>query len=199
TPYSYFRYQSHLAALNAVDVFAENAAAFAQAFGRTYQAVEAYHCDDAELVFVMMGSFATKAKEAVDRLREAGEAVGLLRPVLLRPFPAADFRRALSGKKGVIVVDQNLSMGKGGVLHTELASALYGYPETTPVLVSFIGGLGGRDISAEEFYEMHAVTRQAVSEKRAPAPRLLYTEVELREMKKIQAIARVQGLKEQQT
>ena len=33
----------------------------------------------------MIGSFATKARAAVDRLREAGTAVGLVRPLLLRP------------------------------------------------------------------------------------------------------------------
>ena len=83
--------------------------------------MEAYRCDDADIVFVMLGSFATKAKEAVERLREADVRAGLLRPRLFRPFPAATLRRALLGKKGVAVVDQNLSIGKGGILHGELA------------------------------------------------------------------------------
>ena len=79
-------------------------------------------------------------------------------------------------------------MGKGGVLHTELASTLYGEPEA-PVLVSFVGGLGGRNISAEEFFEMAAVTREAAEKRCVPAPRLLYTEQELREVRKLQGIA----------
>lgn len=192
TPYSYFRYETHLASLNAVPVFAKIAEEFAQLFGRTYEAVEAYRTDDAELVFVMMGSFATKAKDAVDRLREAGRSVGLLRPRLLRPFPNGDIQRILAGKKGVAVIDQNLSMGMGGVLYSELASALYGQPHAPPILVSFIGGLGGRDIGPEEFYEMASVTRKAVEDGRAPAPRLLYTEEEMREVRKLQAIAQVE-------
>lgn len=192
TSYSYFRYETHLAALNAVPVFAEIAEEFARSFGRTHEAVEAYHTDDAELVFVMMGSFATKAKDAVDRLREAGWAVGLLRPRLLRPFPVGHIQRVLAGKKGVAVIDQNLSVGMGGVLHSELASALYGLPHAPPVMVSFIGGLGGRDIGPEEFYEMASVTRKAVEEGKAPAPRLLYTDEELREVRKLQAIAQVE-------
>ncbi|MCK4691526.1 MAG: pyruvate synthase, partial [Desulfuromonadales bacterium] len=73
-PYSYFRYQSHLAALNAVSIFDDIGSEFGRIFGRTYEAVEGYRADDAELVFIMMGSFATKAKDAVDRLREAGQA-----------------------------------------------------------------------------------------------------------------------------
>jgi pyruvate ferredoxin oxidoreductase alpha subunit len=124
--YSYFRYEQHLAALAAIEAFDEIAAEFEQRFGRRYEAVECYRSEDADIVFFMIGSFATKARDAVDRLREAGHAVGLVRPRLLRPFPEAALRRALAGKKGVAVLDQNLSMGKGGVLHAELASALYG-------------------------------------------------------------------------
>ena len=189
TPYSYFRYESHLAALNAISVYDEAAAAFADVFGRQHAAVEAYRCEDADIVFVMIGSFASKAREAVDRLREAGQSVGLVRPRLLRPFPAEHLQRLLAGKHGVAVIDQNLSMGMGGVLHSELSSALYGKPGAPAVLLSFIGGLGGRDIMPEEFYEIAAVTRQAAENGVVPPPRLLYTRDEVREVTKLQAIA----------
>jgi pyruvate ferredoxin oxidoreductase alpha subunit len=112
-----------------------------------------------------------------------------VRPRLLRPWPETALRRALAGKRGVAVIDQNLSMGKGGVLHAELASSLYGEPEAPPVLASFVGGLGGRDIRLEEFLEVAAETRRAVEQGRAPAPRLLYTGEELREVRKLQGIA----------
>ena len=187
--YSYFRYQAHLAAQNALDVMTECSCEFADIFGRHYSVIEAYHCDDAEVVFVMLGSFATKAKAAVDTLRDAGQAVGLLRPFLLRPFPTEAFRTALAGKRGVAVIDQNLAPGFGGVLHNELAAKLYDDREERPALVSFIGGLGGRDIAPEEFCEMAEIARKAAEEKQSPPPRLLYTEGEWREMKKLQAIA----------
>ncbi len=192
--YSYFRYEQHLAAQRALEVYDEVAAGFAQAFGRRYDAVETYRSEDAEIVFFMIGSFATKAKDAVDRLREAGQAVGLVRPRLLRPYPAEALRRALAGKQGVAVIDQNLSMGMGGVLHSELAGALYGQAGMPPVLASFIGGLGGRDIAAEEFYEMAAVTRRACREGITLPPRLLYTADELRQMRKLQAVAHAERL-----
>jgi len=191
--YSYFRYQTHLAAMNAEAVMSECAALFAETFGRQYSAIESYRCDDAEVVFVMMGSFATKAKAAVDSLREAGQAVGLLRPFLFRPFPSKAFREALAGKHGVAVVDQNLAPGLGGVIHTELAAHLYGHSGDKPVLVSFIGGLGGRDIEQEEFFEMAQITQQAADDGHPPPPRLLYTSSELREIKKMQTIALHQG------
>jgi pyruvate ferredoxin oxidoreductase alpha subunit len=191
TPYSYFRYEMHLASLNGLMVYDELAAEFAQKFGRRHDAVEAYRTDDAEFAFVMLGSFATKAKTAVDRLRDAGWKIGLARPRLIRPFPEARLREILYNKKGAAVIDQNISLGKGGVLYTELASALYGL-QKTPILTSFIGGLGGRDLAPEEFYEMAAITRQAAESGQAPRPRLLYTEDELREVRKLQAIAQVE-------
>jgi len=191
-PYSYFRYETHLAAQNGLAVYDELSAEFTEQFGRKYTAIEAYQCDDADIVFVMLGSFATKAQAAVDQLRKAGNKVGLLRPRLFRPFPAELFRSLLAGKAGVAVIDQNISMGMGGVLHSELAAALYGHPHAPPQLLSFIGGLGGRDISLEEFFEIAEVTRNATAQKQTPPPRLLYTEQELREMRKLQAVASVE-------
>ncbi len=191
-PYSYFRYEMHLAAQKALAVYDEISDQFTRVFGRPYDAVEAYRCEDAEFVYVMMGSFATKAKDAVDQLRESGWKIGLVRPRLLRPFPEEKFHRLLKGKKAVAVIDQNISLGKGGVLHTELASALYLKDASSPMLVSFIGGLGGRDIGAEEFYEMAKILKDAARSGVCPPPRLLYTATELREVRNLQAIAQVE-------
>ena len=192
TPYSYFRYETHLASLNGLAVYDEISAEFRDIFDRDHPAVEAYRSKNADYLFVMLGSFATKAREAVDRLRDAGWSIGLLRPRLLRPFPADTLRSLLAGKRGVAVIDQNISMGKGGVLHTELLSALYGQPQAPQIVASFIGGLGGRDISAEEFYEIAQTLRTAADTGHTPPPRLLYTKNEFREMRKLQAVAHVE-------
>lgn len=187
--YSYFRYQTHLAALNGLEAYAAAAEEYAARFGRRYAAVETYLTEDADYVLLMIGSFATKAKDAIDRLRHAGWRIGLVYPRLLRPFPSDAIRKALVTKRAVAIIDQNVSIGRGGVLHTEVASALYGRVAAPPLLLSFIGGLGGRDISREEFFAIADAMRSAVKRGEAPPPRLLYTETELREMKKLQAIA----------
>jgi pyruvate ferredoxin oxidoreductase alpha subunit len=186
--YSYFRYQTHLAATEALQAYEEAAAAFEAEFGRRHAAVEAYGSEDAEFVFIMIGAFATKAMEAVDRLREEGWKIGLVRPRLLRPWPVQALRRLLLGRRAAVVVDQNLSMGFGGVLHAEIASALYGCRDA-PALLGFVGGLGGRDIPPEEFFEMARLARDAAETGALPAPRLLYSEAELREVRKLQTIA----------
>ncbi|MDJ0807492.1 MAG: pyruvate synthase [Gammaproteobacteria bacterium] len=191
-PYSYFRYETHLAARIAIQVYDELADVFEQSFGRRHAAVECYRCEDADYLFVMIGSFATKARAAVDSLREAGWSIGLLRPRLFRPFPEAQVRRLLAGRRAVAVIDQNLSFGAGGVLYAELAAALYGEKAAPPVLASFVGGLGGRDIPPEEFYEIARLIRDAAERGETPPPRLLYTEAELRETRKLQAIAKVE-------
>jgi pyruvate ferredoxin oxidoreductase alpha subunit len=192
SPYSYFRYESHLANLNGVRVYEEIAAEFADRFGRQYSPVETYRCDDAEYVFFMTGSFATKARDAVDRLRDDDVPIGLVQLRMMRPYPDQMLKNILAGKAAVAVIDQNLSMGKGGVLHQELTSALYGDHDAPPIVASFIGGLGGRDINAEEFYMIARVLKKAVDTQRTPPPRLLYTETELREFKKLQAIAHLE-------
>lgn len=194
TPYSYFRYETHLAALQALERYDKIAAEFAELFGRNHPMVEAYRCDDAEMAFVMVGCFATKAKVAVDRLREAGWKIGLVRPRLIRPYPAEAIRSILRGKQGVAVIDQNISMGSGGVLHTELASALYGQTDMPPILASFIGGLGGRDISTEEFFEIATTLKTAIASGATPPPRLLYTEDEIKQIEKLQMIAQVERM-----
>jgi pyruvate ferredoxin oxidoreductase alpha subunit len=187
-PYSYFRYEMHRAALAAAPAFDEAVRDLEARFGRRYEAVEAYRCEDAEVAFVMMGSFATTAKAAVDALRDEGVAVGLVRPRLLRPFPKEALRAALRGRRAAAVIDQGLSTGFGGALHGELASALHGVPDA-PLLASFVGGLGGRDIGAAEFRAMFDEARAAAERGVPPEPRLLYTRAELAEMRKLQGIA----------
>ena len=78
------------------------------------------------------------------------------------------------------------------VLHGELASALYGHDAMPKILASFIGGLGGRDISTEEFFEMASVIKRSFEEGSTPPPRLLYTDEELREIRKFQTIANLE-------
>jgi pyruvate ferredoxin oxidoreductase alpha subunit len=186
--YSYFRYQMQLAAMNALTVHEEAAAEFASIFGRRYGLIDGYRLDDAEYVIVMSNSFSTKGRAAVDRLRETGKRVGLLRLRVFRPFPAAAIARALRGRKAVAVIDQNLSMGFGGITYAEIASALYA-EQHRPPLLSFIGALGGKDISSAEFDQIVEDMQGVAATGNVPAPRLLYTNANEAQMRGFMKLA----------
>jgi pyruvate ferredoxin oxidoreductase alpha subunit len=186
--YSYFRYQMQLTALNALTVHEEAAGAFKAIFGRTYGLTDAYRLENAEYVLVMSNSFATKGRAAVNRFRDQGIRVGLLRLRVLRPFPAAAVARALRGRKAVAVMDQNLSLGFGGITYGEITSALYTETSRPPIL-SFIGGLGGKDISDAEFDQILEDMQTAAATGATPAPRLLYTDADEAQMKGLLKLA----------
>jgi pyruvate ferredoxin oxidoreductase alpha subunit len=160
--YSYFKYQMHLASLNALKVHEEASKEFAKKFGREYGVVEGFMLEDAEYVIVMTNSFTTMAREAVKELRKVGRKVGLLRIRLIRPFPRQEVASKLSGKKGVAVLDQNVSIGSGGIIYPEVQSALYHRGDRPKQIISFIGGLGGKRISLDEFKHMLSVTETSV-------------------------------------
>jgi pyruvate ferredoxin oxidoreductase alpha subunit len=184
--YAFFKYQMQRAAEAALLVHEQAAAEFAQCFGRSYGATDGYQLADAEWVIVMSNSFSAAGKEAVARLRARGDKVGLLRLRLLRPFPHEEIARLLAGRRAVAVIDQNISIGKGGILFAEIASALSG----TPVpLLSFIGGLGGRRFRSDEFDQILAALRRAGVEGASPTPHLLYSEDEYRHVLEMLRIA----------
>ena len=123
-------------------------------FGRYYKPVETYKAEGAETLLVTMGSFSETATLAIDKMRDEGKKVGLIRLRLWRPFPFAELRAAVKGAENVIVLDRAVSYGgPAGPLCSEIRSAFYQMKDR-PQVVSFIGGLGGRDIAPEEFEEM---------------------------------------------
>jgi 2-oxoglutarate/2-oxoacid ferredoxin oxidoreductase subunit alpha len=65
---------------------------------------------DAEVLVVAYGTAARIARTAVDRARELGARVGLLRPITLWPFPTAILRRLAPSLRGILVVE--LSAGQ---------------------------------------------------------------------------------------
>jgi pyruvate/2-oxoacid:ferredoxin oxidoreductase alpha subunit len=116
--------------------------------GRSWGVVERYRCDDAASVIVTMGSMCGTARDAVDALRDAGEAVGLVKVRLFRPLPVTALRAALAGVGDVVVLDRNHSPGLGGVLHQEVRAALYGV-ERAPRVHGLLAGVGGVNVPVQ--------------------------------------------------
>ncbi len=127
---------------------------FGSRFHRYYSPVECYHCEDADVLLLTMGSFSETAMVAIDKMRKEGRDVGLLKLRLWRPFPFKEIRQAVKNAEVLIILDRALSFGgPGGPVCSEIRSALYN-EEKKPKVISFVGGLGGRDITVAGFEEM---------------------------------------------
>jgi pyruvate ferredoxin oxidoreductase alpha subunit len=126
---------------------------FEEIFGRRYSPVETYRADGADVLLLTMGSFSEVAMEAIDRLRERGEKVGLIRLRLWRPFPFEELRQAVSQAGLLVVLDRAISFGGPGPVCSEVQAALYPLGKK-PQVAGFIAGLGGRDVTAEDFEGM---------------------------------------------
>ncbi len=132
--------------------------------GRYYHPVEEYKTENAEILFLTMGSFGGIASLAVDELREKGEKVGLLKLRLWRPFPLEELEEAIGDAKQVIVIDRAVSFGgPGGPVASEIRSALY-HKEKTPVITNFICGLAGRDVTQGDFSEMYEISKKRTND-----------------------------------
>jgi 2-oxoglutarate ferredoxin oxidoreductase subunit alpha len=78
---------------------------------------EVYKCTDAEIVVFAWGSVASAAKEAVKNLRKEDHAVGLFRPITLKPFGAMRAKQAVRSAKKILIAES--AFGKFGRLVTE--------------------------------------------------------------------------------
>ena len=127
---------------------------FGKTFGRDYSPVEEYQTDGAKVLLMTMGSYSETAMVAVDKMRNDGKEVGLLKLRLWRPFPYEELRESIKSAEILIVLDRAISFGgPGGPVCSEVKAALYG-GEKQPKVVGFVGGLGGRDITMSGFEEM---------------------------------------------
>jgi pyruvate ferredoxin oxidoreductase alpha subunit len=128
-------------------VILEVAEEYAQLSGRTYGLFETYRLDDAEVAVIVLGSAAGTAKVAVDALRNRGVKAGLLKLRVFRPFPGEEIVQAIAHVPAVAVMDRSISFGlKGGPVFNEVRSFAYGREIK---LMSYIYGLGGRDVPVE--------------------------------------------------
>lgn len=135
--------------------------------GRRWGAIEKYRAEDAEVLLVTSSTITSTARYVIDRRRDAGEAVGLVKVKMFRPFPTDDLRDALTGTDRVAVLDRNFSPGHGGIFAEEIRSALYDVPpEDRPVLFGYVLGLGGRDVTPEVIDSIIDRTRRAARPER---------------------------------
>ena len=127
---------------------------FAKISGRHYDLFEKYKMDDSELSLVVLNSTAGTAKDVVDKLRDEGIKIGLIKPRAFRPLPYKELARCLKDMKAIAIMDKADSVnGFSGPLYSEITSALYSEGVNVPA-VNYIYGLGGRDVKADDIEEV---------------------------------------------
>ncbi|MBA7646655.1 Pyruvate synthase subunit PorA [subsurface metagenome] len=84
---------------------------FAGVFGRLYSPVETYRTEGAKVLLLTMGSYSETAMGTIDKMRDDGKDVGLVRLRLWRPFPTKELRQAVKDAETLVVFDRALSLG----------------------------------------------------------------------------------------
>jgi 2-oxoisovalerate ferredoxin oxidoreductase alpha subunit len=152
TPADYyeFRYKIAKAMEKAKEVIKEVGKEFGERFGRDYsQMIELYKTEDADIVFMGMGSLMGTVKEAVDVLRREGYKVGAAKVRWFRPFPSEELYELAKNVQGIAVLDRNFSFGQEGILFNEAKGVLYN-TDAKPIMKDYIVGIGGRDFTVED-------------------------------------------------
>ena len=145
--YLEIRHDMEIAMENSLDVIEEVGKEFGDLFGRYYGLIEEYKSEDADIILIAMGSLCGTIKDVVDKERENGKKVGLVRIRSYRPFPKDALKVAVKDAK-LAVIDKDISFGAGGAVYMDVKAALDN--ET----YGFIIGLGGRDITPIDIEEI---------------------------------------------
>lgn len=152
------RHSMQIGMENSLEVIEETCKEFAEKFGREYGLVDPYKCEDADIIFVAMGSVCSTLRVMVDELRAKGEKVGLLKVRAYRPFPVKAIDEIVKNCEKLAVIDKNVTFGIGGALFTDIKAKIH------KDAYGFIVGLGGRDITPESILEVYEKTKNPEKE-----------------------------------
>jgi pyruvate ferredoxin oxidoreductase alpha subunit len=149
--YMEFRVAMQRAMERAKEIMEKVFADWAEVSGRNWGGhLEVVYPDSKNFV-IAMGSIVGLLRKVVEELRNEGISVGLVKLRTFRPFPVQELRKSLGNAEKIIVIDRSVSFGYEGNLSIELKSALYGM---SPEVISFILGLGGRDVPKDFLKEL---------------------------------------------
>ena len=158
------RYILHRALEKSEETIKEVSAEFAKVFGRDSGGfIKTYKLDKADVAIVSMGSVVGTIKELIDRLEEEGKKVGLLQICSYRPFPRKEVYRALKDKTNIVVLEKCISLGRGGILASDVRWSFPRAEKKDRNISSFVAGLGGRNISIDDLrYMVEKVEKEPV-------------------------------------
>lgn len=147
------KYQLRLGMEMARTVIYDEFDSFYEISGRKYSLINKYKSDDADVIFMVLGSAFDTAREAVDKMRQEGHKVGVITVQALRPFFGGEIASACQNAKVVVIGDRQDSYGSGGSFSTEVKSAFYENMVTAKVITR-VFGLGGKEFYVEDAENM---------------------------------------------
>ena len=149
-----YKYQQHMALVNSRKQIERVDKEYGEIFGRSYGGmVEEYRTEDAEAVLITIGSITGTTRLVVDKLREEGHKVGLVKVRYMRPFPEREMVDIAGRVKVIGVIDKDISFGYEGTIFTNVNSAVT-VLDKTPMMQNFICGMGGRNVSKDNIEGM---------------------------------------------
>ncbi len=143
--YPDFEYKKHIALFNSTEVIRKIYNEFQERFGRGYDLIDTYRCEDADIIFIGVGSMMSTTKWVVDQLRKKAEKVGQLNIRTFRPFPEKEIAEVTENASLVAVLDRDIGYGASGMVFSDITRTLHNQ-DKKPKALNFIIGLGGKDI-----------------------------------------------------
>ena len=158
------RYILHRAMEKSEETIKKVSQDFAKAFGRDSGGfIKTYKLKDADVVVISMGSIVGTIKDLIDQLEEEGKKVGLLQICSYRPFPRKEIYNTLKDKMNIVVVEKSISLGRGGILASDVRWSFPRAEKKDRNISSFIAGLGGRNITKNDLrYMVEKVEKEPV-------------------------------------
>ncbi len=155
--YMEIKLKQHKDTLNSINVFYDMAEEFYKISSRKYESIEVYGDDDADVAIIALGSLSETAHIAVDNLNKNSIKTKLVKLRMIRPFPKDDLEKAFFGVKHIVVLDRDISHGKGGIVKDEIAGGL-----NLSNVIGFVCGLGGYDVTE---YDIEKAVKSVVDGK----------------------------------
>ena len=135
---------------DSIKVIKEVSDEFYKLTGRKYDLYEKYKLDDAEIGIVALNSTAGTIKDAIDKLRNEGVKIGLLKPRCFRPLPYLEIPNELKKLKALAIMEKADSVnGYSGPLFSEITSAMFSNNIHVNT-INYIYGLGGADTKIDD-------------------------------------------------
>ena len=158
------RYILHRAMEKSEKTIKEVSADFAKTFGRDSGGfIKTYKLKEADVAIVSMGSVVGTIKDLIDQLEEKGKKVGLLQICSYRPFPRQEIYNVLKDKMNIVVLEKCISLGRGGILASDIRWSFPRAEKKDRNISSFIAGLGGRNITVDDLrYMVEKVEKEPV-------------------------------------